>query len=171
MNRDLFFVGMSIDSDRTVDAKIPRSEGSVDLNMAAAAGDACGQGGRVHGVVGGNGVDGDVCGFAGCVSGSNGQLQLAVGDRQRRDGCTVSPDSIVDGPIIRVRLPWVERVVADDVAIDDLQARLRNLIGHLFEISQSWRSRRWLLSGRYLRALCWRNVRDLAAGEIGIPSA
>jgi hypothetical protein len=99
--------------------------------------------------------------------GCDDDLDLVVVDGEGGDGCTVSPDRVVDGPVAGIGFPGEERVVADDVAGDFLDAFGGDLVGELGDIAKGigW-GRGWLLL-----PLCGRQVGKSAAGEVGVAAA
>ena len=69
------------------------------------------------------------------LSGRDRDRDLIVIDGQAADRSSVSPDCIVDRPILGVGLPGEDGIVADNVAGNVLDAGLGDLVGEVGEVT------------------------------------
>ena len=122
--------------------------------------------------------DRDACtGFAarrsrqGTGSGRQSEEKLVVADGQSADRRTVPPHEVVGLPAFRIRHPRQQRVIAEHIARDQLQASRRDRIGHGCEIAQRVGLRRRRLACRTLPLRLRRGVWNRPAGKVRIPRA
>src|SRR6266702_219262 len=117
----VFDVGLVFEGDGAVEAEGSRSDEAGDLNAGGLRLALDRSGFVLDGVIGDGLFELDGGGLAGS-GGSGGEAELVVGYGEGADGGAVSPDGVVDGPVLWIGIPREEGVVADDVAGNLLDA-------------------------------------------------